>query len=195
MDIETPIETIPDHMDENSKKNLSNNNSNLNLNNTSHISEFMQEDMNNIHNMEPEISSNSQNDINSIISDKASKTNVKHISKRILCELIKSDINENEKETAYEISKKLDFLLDIILNKCENKIHYIQLYMCFIVEINSELIRILPEYKNIKDDLNMRFIIIAKNIYNFAIEVYFSLHDLYNVSGYYILNNYSILFY
>jgi hypothetical protein len=187
MEIET---TTQDNFDKNLKINLSKNNSNsnsktnlnLNLNNTSYLSEIMQEDINMNQNMEPEILSNSQNDINSIISDKTNNSNIKHISKRILCELIKSDINESEKQTAYEISKKLDFLLDVILNRCENKIHYIQLFMCFIVEINSELIRILPEYNNLNQDLNMRFIITAKNIYNFAIEVYFSLHDLYNVS-------------
>jgi hypothetical protein len=183
MDIETPIiQANPDNIDQILEKNLSKNNSNLNLNNTSHLSDCIQEDINMSNNIEPEILSNSQNDLNSIISDKTSNTNIKHISKRILCELIKSDINVNEKEIANEISKKLDYLLDVILNKSENKIHYIQLFMCFIVEINSELIRILPEYKNIDENLNMRFIIIAKNIYNFSIEVYFSLNDLYNVS-------------
>jgi hypothetical protein len=103
------------------------------------------------------------------------------ISKRILCELIKSDTSEREQEIVYQISKKLDFLIDVILNKCENKIHFIQLFMCFIVEINSELIRMIPEYTNMTDNLNIRFIMPAKNIYNFAIEVYFSIYDLYNV--------------
>ena len=108
----------------------------------------------------------------------------KQISKRILCELIKSDIDDKEKEVAYEISKKLDFLVEMILNKCENKIHYIQFFMCFIVEINSELIRMLPQYQDLSDDFNLRFIITAKNLYNFALEIYFSLNDLYNVKNF-----------
>ena len=117
---------------------------------------------------------------------------IKYITKRILCELIKTDIDENERQTAYEISKKLDNLIELILNKCDNKIHFIQLFMCFIVEINSELIRILPEYQNLSEDVNMRFIIPAKNIYNFALEVYFSIHDLYNVRLIYIINTYRL---
>ena len=104
------------------------------------------------------------------------------VSKRILCELIKSDITAEEKKTANEISQRLEFLIDLILNKCNNKIHFIQYFMCYIVEINSELIRMIPEYKDLSQDLNLRFIMPAKNLYNFAIEVYFSLHDLYNVS-------------
>jgi hypothetical protein len=129
--------------------------------------------------------SNVTNVTNSVYNNLTTKSIV---SKRILCELIKSDENENEKLALCEISKKLDLLLDVILNKCENKIHYIQLFMCFIVEINSELIRILPEYNNLNEDLNMRFIIPAKNIYNFALEVYFSIHDLYNVIYVYYLD-------
>lgn len=109
---------------------------------------------------------------------------IKQISKRILCELVKSEIDDKEKEVAYEISKKLDFLIEMILNKCENKIHYIQKFMCFIVEINSELIRMLPQYQDLKEDLNLRFIITSKNIYNFALEIYFSLNDLFNVHNF-----------
>lgn len=106
------------------------------------------------------------------------------VSKRILCELLKSDSDDREREIANEVSKKLDFLIDIILNRGENKIHFIQQFMCYIVEINSELIRILPEYSNLTEDLNLRFILPAKNIYNYAIEVYFSIHDLYQVLNY-----------
>lgn len=115
-------------------------------------------------------------------SKKHRKTITKSIvSKRILCELIKSDISEKEKATANEIAHKLEFLIDLILNKCHNKIHFIQLFMCNIVEINSELIRMIPEYTDLAENMNLRFIMPAKNIYNYAIEVYFSINDLYNV--------------
>jgi len=95
--------------------------------------------------------------------------------------LIRSQITDNEQNTAKEISHKLEFLIDLILNKCENKIHFIQLFMCNIVEINSDLIRMIPEYKDLSEDMNLRFIMPSKNIYNYAVEVYFSIHDLYNV--------------
>lgn len=95
--------------------------------------------------------------------------------------MIKSDVDENEKNIIYEISKKLDYLIEMILNKCENKFYYVQMFICYIVEINSELIKLLPEFRNFKHDINLRYIISAKNIYNYAIEIYFSLQDLHNV--------------
>jgi hypothetical protein len=119
----------------------------------------------------------------SYMSDGVNKTRSKSIvSKRILCELLKTDSDSMEQEAILEISKKFDFLIDVILNRGNNKIHYINKFMCYIVEINSDLIKVLPEYNELKEDINLRFIIPAKNIYNYAIEVYFSIYDLYNVN-------------
>ena len=102
-------------------------------------------------------------------------------SKRILCELVKSENNETENKLALEISEKVTHLFDMILNQSQNKFYCIQEFLCYIVEINSELIRIFPEYKDLSDDINLRFIITSKNIYNLAFEIYFTLHDLYKV--------------
>ena len=104
----------------------------------------------------------------------------KFFSQRIYSELTKVDIDSDQKQMVTEMSYKLDGLIDVILNKCENKLHPINLFICNIVEINDELIRLLPEYKDVHD-VNLRFIMPAKNIYNFAIEIYFSINDLYNI--------------
>lgn len=103
-------------------------------------------------------------------------------SKRILCELIKSETNEEENTKIYEISNKFSYFIEVILNKSQNKFHFIQDFICYIVEINSELIKILPEYHNLNEEINLRFIIPAKNVYDFAFEIYFALYDLYNVN-------------
>jgi len=78
----------------------------------------------------------------------------------------------------------------MILNQTKNKFYCIQDFLCYIVEINSELIRIFPEYKELNDDINLRFIVIAKNVYNLAFEIYFTLHDLYKIE----LNNFIDVF-
>jgi hypothetical protein len=69
----------------------------------------------------------------------------------------------------------------MILNKSENKINYIQSFICNIVEINTELIKMLPNFENLKDDIFIRYIVSSKQIYNLALEIYFSINDLYNV--------------
>lgn len=102
-------------------------------------------------------------------------------SKRILCELVKTENNSSENMLVMEISEKVSNLVDMILNQSQNKFYCIQDFLCYIVEINSELIRIFPEYKDLKDDTNLRFIVTAKNIYNLAFEIYFTIHDLYKV--------------
>lgn len=109
-------------------------------------------------------------------------------SKRILCELIKSDVNEKEEESICDIGQKLNDLIEMILNKSENKIYFVQMFICYIVEINSELIRLLPEFQNLHDDIYIRYIVSAKNIYNYAIEVYFSINDMYNVRSLKLFN-------
>ncbi len=114
----------------------------------------------------------------------------KLVSHKIYSELTKVDIDSDQKKIITEMSYKLDNLIDIILNRCENKLHPINLFICNIVEINAELIRLLPEYKKIPDDINIRFIMPAKNIYNYALEIYFSINDLYNID----LNTYMDVF-
>ncbi len=102
-------------------------------------------------------------------------------SKRILCELVKTENDNIENMMVMDISHKVSNLVDMILNQSQNKFYCIQDFLCYIVEINSELIRIFPEYKDLKDDTNLRFIVTAKNVYNLAFEIYFTLHDLYKV--------------
>ncbi len=102
-------------------------------------------------------------------------------TKRILCELIKSEDNKKEEKIITEIGQNLDILVDMILNKSENKINYIQSFICNIIEINTELIKMLPNFENLKDDIFIRYILSSKQIYNLALEIYFSINDLYNV--------------
>ena len=110
-----------------------------------------------------------------------STNDLKLFSKRILCELIKFEIEECEIKEITEIANSLNPVIDIILNKSRVKINHMQNFITYFVELNSDLIKIIPEYKDLKEEITFRFIISAKNIYNFAFEVYFSLYDLYNV--------------
>ena len=71
----------------------------------------------------------------------------------------------------------------MILNHSENKINYIQSFICNIVEINKDLLKCLPNFENLNEenDINFRFILSSKHIYNLAIEIYFSIYDMIDV--------------
>jgi len=160
-----------------------NNNVNINVINNYNDNEMLIDDNISL-NQVSENTKNSYKDSNSVF-DETDNTNdeFKLFSKRILCELIKSESDECEIKEITDIANKLNPLLDIILNKSNAKINHMQNFITYFVELNSELVKTMPEYKNLKDDITFRFIISAKNIYNFTFEVYFSLYDLYNVKN------------
>lgn len=112
-------------------------------------------------------------------SNNNSNSNNTEYSKRVISELIKCEIDDNTRTKINEISQKVDELfLDVLLNQNEKNINMINPFVCYIIEINSEIIKLIPEYSNLRDDLSLRFIVPAKNLYNKFFEIYFSIYDL-----------------
>jgi len=122
--------------------------------------------------------------------DKNNTSTTNEFSKRILCELLKTEYNEEQIKFIMDMANKFNKIIDIIINKFKNKHHFIQDFICYIVEINNELINLHPEYTDFKEETHLRFILTAKNIYNFAIELFYALNDLYNID----LNTFITLF-
>jgi hypothetical protein len=118
--------------------------------------------------------------------------NSNFIKKRIFSVLIKSEENNLEEKIISEIGQNLEDLIEMILNNSENriKINYIKSFICNIVEINKNLLKFLPNYENLKIDneINFRFIVSSKNIYNQAIEIYFSIYDMIDVRKFICFN-------
>jgi len=109
-----------------------------------------------------------------------SDTNTSFYSKRLLSELTKCEIEEGMKKLIDDISTKIEdnYLDDLINNQKNCYLTTISYFLCYIVEITSDMIREIPEFKNIKEDITLRFMVTAKNFYLKACEVYFSLFDL-----------------
>lgn len=101
-------------------------------------------------------------------------------SKRLLSELIRCEVEPKIEKIIKDISSKVDeLMLDQLINSRTNcAINLIQHFVCYNVEVNSGQIRTIPEYADLKDDLTLKFLVLAKNIYNQFAEVYFSLYDL-----------------
>ena len=146
------------------KNNYDNNINNININN------------NNIN-----INDNSSfNNINNSNYDSEESTKSSSFySKRILSELQKCEFSEEIQIKINEISEKVfDLFLDVLIYYGERSINIIKPFICYIVEINSNIIKILPEYQNLEENLIIRFIVPAIEIYHRVFEIYASIYDL-----------------
>ncbi len=149
---------------------------NLMINNLSKVvrESYIREIANSNEQMSPKIQEQSENDSAIKMKDRTL------YSKRLLSELIRCEVEPNMELLIKEISSKIDeTMLDKMINQKTNcAINLIQCFICYNVEINSDIIKTIPEYQNIKEDITMKFIVPAKDIYNRFVEVYFSLYDL-----------------
>lgn len=104
------------------------------------------------------------------------------MSKRIIGEVSKEVINEKEQEFQENIALKVDTLVDVILTQKNHKIHNLKNILCYIIEVSSDILRIFPEYEELPDNINLKAIIGARNVYFISLEVFFSVFDLYNIN-------------
>ena len=132
------------------------------------------------------IKSNNNSDIksNETINSNETPKHDKHetLSKRIIGEVCQEQINEKELEFTNDIALKADTLVELILNHSNHKVYNVRNFLCYIVEINSDLIKLFPEYEDLPDDINLRVIIGARNLYLIALEVYYSVGDLFDTN-------------
>ena len=165
--------------------NYENNNNNLNLNNE--LNSFNHILKNNLHEIysknEEKIIKNSESssssDNENYLNFDLNKNENQIFSKRLFCELIKENIDSKTNEIIDSILNNLNlsFFKEKLEKKNYNDIEFINPFLCYIIEVNSEEIKNQIK-KNITNDYKFRFIFTAKNIYIRAIEIYFSLYDL-----------------
>ena len=142
--------------------------------------EFINEALNKITQMSREFVQSEVSKKDSVIhidnsKEEIPKNNIEKIpnyySKRVLSECIKLDIDKNTEERINKISKKLEeSYLDQILNSKYKIVKILDHFICYIVEFNSKmLINIFPN-EIIPDDISIRFIVPAKEIFNLTFE-------------------------
>lgn len=108
-------------------------------------------------------------------------SNKKYESKRVIGELTREETNEKEQDFSNELAFKFDSLVDVILSNSKQNLHNIRNFLCYILEISSDVIRLFPEYDHIPDNIKLRIITGAKDIYLLAFEVFFTSYDLYQI--------------
>ena len=101
-------------------------------------------------------------------------------SKRVVSELIKSDFDKETMKIIEHISKIIDEkYLDSYIDNSPKIICLIQYFCCYIVEFSPEMLQnICPEYKETLKNFNIKFIVLAKELYNTTMEIFCTIYDL-----------------
>ena len=157
------------------------NSMNINLNKKNPLIENLDLNLSNSNSLEKSFdslfnfSSNSLNNIN--ISNKDS-SNI--YSKKVVSELIKSEFDQNIMEIIEHVSKIIDEkYLDSVLNTTQKTVCLIQYYCCYMVEFSPEMLQnICPQYKDILKNFDIKFIVLAKELYNTTMEIFCTIYDL-----------------
>ena len=122
------------------------------------------------------------NSASNIINNEDNNNNIKNnkYTKRIISELSKYEVDDNIVKIIEEVAKKIDSnYLDKILNTSPKTATVINYFSCYIVEFNSDiLISIEPKYKDILQNYCIKFIVLAKELYNTTMELFTTIYDL-----------------
>ena len=78
------------------------------------------------------------------------------------------------------VSKIIDEkYLDSFLNTAQKTVCLIQYFCCYIVEFTPDMLQnICPEYKDNLKDFDIKFIVLAKELYNTTMEIFSTIYDL-----------------
>ena len=113
-------------------------------------------------------------------SENNNKINNNIYSKRIVSELIKSEVDNKTMEIIEEVSKIIDEkYLDKFLNNPSKIVTMIQYFCCYIVEFTPDMLtNICPQYKDVLKNFGIKFIVLAKELYNTTMEIFSTIYDL-----------------
>ncbi len=170
------INTInQNNLNENNRINMMNTN-NINSNNINSINI----NNNNINNINLSNNSAFKPNQNINLNNSSEKTNINMYSQRLMNELIKEKVDEQTLEIIKNVAKKIDEkFLDFLLNYSQKPIRIIKYFSCYVAEFTPEMLQnIEPKYKDNLKNVCIRFIILAKELYNTTMELFCSMYDL-----------------
>ena len=133
---------------------------------------------NNINNIN--LSNNSAFKPNKNINTNNSPENTNMYSQRLMSELIKDKVDDRSLEIIKNVAKKIDEqFLDHLLNYSKKPIIIMKYFSCYIAEFTPEMLQnIEPQNKEVLKNFVIRFIIVAKELYNTTMELFCSIYDL-----------------
>ena len=149
--------SINNAINHNNSINLNNTNFNFNINQSTSLPQF--------------------NSFESVINN---NNNSNIYSKRVISELIKSEFDDKTMEIIEEVSKIIDEkYLDNFLNNTSKTVTMIQYFCCYIVEFTPDMLQnICPQHKETLKNFGIKFIVLAKELYNTSMEIFSTIYDL-----------------
>lgn len=115
---------------------------------------------------------------NIIINAQQNKNNM--YSHRLIDELIRNKIDDKTMEIIINVAKKIDEkYLDYLLNHSPKPILILDYFSCYVANFTSKMLQdIDPDNAEALGNVNIKFIILAKELYNTAMELFCSIYDL-----------------
>ena len=107
-------------------------------------------------------------------------SNNNKFTKTIISELSKYEVDDKIIKIIEEVAKKIDSnYLDQILNSSNKTVKVINYFSCYMVEFTPEMLQnIEPKYKDILQNYCIKFIVLAKELYNTTMELFTTIYDL-----------------
>lgn len=162
-------------------------NSSINDNNKSQINIIKENEnleKNNINFINPKninnINGNSAFNPMQNINNTAENKNNNIYSQRLTSEIFKDKIDDETLEIIKSVAKKVDEqFLPALLNISQKPITIIKYFSCYIIEITPEMLQnIEPNHKEILKNFAIKYIILAKELYNTTMELFCSIYGL-----------------
>ena len=123
---------------------------------------------------------NNTNNNNADNNNSNNKNNNNKYTKTIISELSKYEVDDKIVKIIEEVAKNIDSNhLDKVLNNSSKQVRVINYFSCYMVEFTPEMLQsIEPKYKDILQNFCIKFIVLAKELYNTAMELFTTIYDL-----------------
>ena len=117
---------------------------------------------------------------NTKIENISSNNNNNKYTKTIIRELSKYEVDEQIVKIIEEVAKKIDSnYLGQTVNNSPKNVTLINYFSCYMVEFSPDKLQnIEPKYKDILQNYCIKFIVLAKELYNTAMELFTTIYDL-----------------
>jgi len=120
------------------------------------------------------------NNTNNVDNNNSNNNNNNKYTKTIISELSKYEVDDKIIKIIEEVAKNIDSNhLDKMLNNSSKQVRVINYFSCYMVEFTPEMLQTIePKYKEILQNYCIKFIVLAKELYNTAMELFTTIYDL-----------------